>query len=485
MTDERLHFDAGACAPDVMTAAEHLARYAVLAPFVKGKRVLDIACGEGYGSWFLREWGAREVVGIDISPDAIENARKYFGRDGVTFRAGDACRAADQLEKGSFDLVVSFETIEHVGEPRMLLEGLRLLCAPGGGIFVSCPNDHIAMSAESSNPYHLEKYTFEQFKELSESVLGKASQWLLGSNVQGYALIPEGDPIISKPWDDWKDIVESRAFPAFHLLPSQANVRPDRSNVLYYMGVWGVQRPVAAVAVTAQSFPAFVEPWKTIDWLKARLSAASVEEDLTRLACSMPDDDGHPLSRRLANDLAETRHRVLVLADIVSGVAAERAGLQALAERVPSLEGEVQRLESVRTRHEAEIADLRALSERVPSLQGEVQRLESVRASHEAEIADLRALSERVPSLAAEVLTLTALVEQAEAESIKRQAVAERVPALESALQLRDDQLSMILNSRSWRLTRVMRAAGRLLRGEFGVLRQSIHGYTRGRGKRP
>lgn len=259
MSDERLHFDEGGRAPDVMTAAEHLARYAALAPFVRGKRVLDIACGEGYGSWFLKEWGASEVVGIDISSDAIENARKLFGRDGVTFYSGDACRAVEHLENGSFDLVVSFETIEHVEEPRMLLEGLRLLCAPGGGIFVSCPNDHIAMSAESSNPYHLDKYTFEEFKELSESILGKASQWLLGSNVQGYALIPEGDPIIGRVWDDWRDIVVSKAFPEFHLLPSQANVRPDRSNVLYYMGVWGVEQQATAVAVTAQSFSAFVE----------------------------------------------------------------------------------------------------------------------------------------------------------------------------------------------------------------------------------
>ena len=166
MSDERLHFDDPATMPNAMYAAEHMARYAMLAPFVRGKRVLDIACGEGYGSWFLKEWGAREVIGVDISADAIAVAKKRFSKKGVSFLAGDACRAQDFLAHASFDLIVSFETIEHVEDPQAFLTGLRSLASLEAGIFISCPNDHIAMAADQSNPYHLRKYTFEEFRDL-------------------------------------------------------------------------------------------------------------------------------------------------------------------------------------------------------------------------------------------------------------------------------------------------------------------------------
>lgn len=475
MSDERLHFDGGGCTPHGMAAAEHLARYALVAPFVRGKRVLDIACGEGYGSWFLKEWGAREVVGMDISADAIEKAKRYFGRESVTFLAGDACCAADQLEHRSFDLVVSFETIEHVDGPNMLLKGLQLLCAPGGAIFVSCPNDHAVLSSEARNPYHLRKYTFEEFRDVSESVLGPASQWLLGANVQGYALIPEGDPMISSEWSDWKDLIKSRPFAESYLLPSQMNLRPDRSNVLYYLGVWGIEEPAAAVAFSAQSFTAFIEPWRAIEWFKSQLSAtSSIGQDVV---APMTDADRHGLFRQLTGDLAETRHRVLVLADIVKGVTAER-------DRLQSLVAQAQDLEVACTELEREAAAMRASSERVSSLEREVRRLESECKSYEAVIAGMRALSSRVPSLEVEVRTLTASVKATEAENVALRLLAGRLPALESELQARDEHLSRIFNSHSWRWTRIIRLGGRLRRGEFGALREAFRRFAGSRDKR-
>ena len=102
-----------------------------------------------------------------------------FGREGVSFLAGDACRAQDFLAHASFDLIVSFETIEHVEDPLAFLSGLRSLASPEAGIFISCPNDHIAMAADQSNPYHLRKYTFEEFQDLSESILGRGRSGFL------------------------------------------------------------------------------------------------------------------------------------------------------------------------------------------------------------------------------------------------------------------------------------------------------------------
>ena len=416
MSDERLHFDGSAATtPDAMYAAEHFARYAVLAPIVCGKRVLDIACGEGYGSWFLKEWGAREVVGVDISADAIDAAKNRFSREGVSFLVGDACRAQDFLEHASFDLIVSFETIEHVADPLVFLAGLRSLASPGAGIFISCPNDHIVMPADQSNPFHLRKYTFKEFQNLSESILGKGTQWLLGANVQGYALIPDGDPVISNAWEDWHDIVNAKSFGVSHLLPSQTNIRPDRSNVLYYLGVWGMEKPVAAVAISAQSYPAFIGPWKTIEWFKAQLSQTTIELEEANQRCATP------------SSFIELRETIEWLK---AQLPQATIGLEVANQSCSTPRLEIQQLCS---RFSREVAENR----------------------------------HRVLALATQIMKL-------EEEKRNLQATAERVSSLEADVLNRDYQLSMILNSKSWRWTKVLRVIGRLMRGEFRIVKESF-----------
>src|SRR5271169_1956163 len=88
---------------------EHVARYRFAKDFVRGKRILDIACGEGYGAAALAKAGATSVIGVDISPDICQHAQHKFGLDA---RPGDA--HAIPVQDRSIDLVVSFETIEHV-----------------------------------------------------------------------------------------------------------------------------------------------------------------------------------------------------------------------------------------------------------------------------------------------------------------------------------------------------------------------------------
>ena len=198
MAEERLRFGDGICPSNTMDLIEHFGRYATLARFAKGQRVLDTACGEGYGSWLLKEWGASSVLGLDVSEESISAARREFSRDGVDFRVADAGDAVSALPAASFDLIACFETIEHVDDPERFLTGLRSLAAPGARIFISCANDHVACPPDQRHPYHLRKYTFEEFREFSERVLGSAGQWLLGVNVQGHALMDAADPLISE-----------------------------------------------------------------------------------------------------------------------------------------------------------------------------------------------------------------------------------------------------------------------------------------------
>jgi SAM-dependent methyltransferase len=117
---------------------EHWHRYVFARPFVRGKRVLDAACGEGYGSALLAG-EAHSVLGIDIDEAAIAHAHaRYDGRPNVRFAAGD-CTALD-LPPASVDVVVSFETLEHVHAQQALIAGFARVLADDGVLLVSSPD---------------------------------------------------------------------------------------------------------------------------------------------------------------------------------------------------------------------------------------------------------------------------------------------------------------------------------------------------------
>src|SRR5271166_1851536 len=140
---------------------EHIARYRFAKDFVRGKRVLDIACGEGYGAAAFARAGAASVVGIDISPNVCEHARRKYGIDA---RAGDAQRIP--LPDRSIDLIVSFETIEHVPEPAVFLRECARVLVPEGTLIVSTPNRPVYSGESARNPFHQFEFNEEEFLDL-------------------------------------------------------------------------------------------------------------------------------------------------------------------------------------------------------------------------------------------------------------------------------------------------------------------------------
>jgi SAM-dependent methyltransferase len=119
---------------------EHWHRYAFARELARGRRVLDAACGEGYGSALLAGTAAG-VLGIDIAENAIAHARaRYGGLANLHFQRGD-CTALE-VPPGCFDLVVSFETLEHVQAQEALIAGFARALAPDGILIVSSPDKH-------------------------------------------------------------------------------------------------------------------------------------------------------------------------------------------------------------------------------------------------------------------------------------------------------------------------------------------------------
>jgi SAM-dependent methyltransferase len=149
----------------------HLAVYEWIGARVIGQRVLDMACGEGYGSEVL--WrGAASVVGVDANPEAHEHARLRYQRQNLRFERG---LVETYGEPGAFDAVVFLQTIEHVQDPVAVLEHFAALLAPGGVAFVSTPN-LLTLAApgadKSDNPWHLKEYRASEFRTLCASAFG-------------------------------------------------------------------------------------------------------------------------------------------------------------------------------------------------------------------------------------------------------------------------------------------------------------------------
>ncbi len=152
-------------------APTHYGRYAFACQFVGGRHVLDLACGEGYGSYMMAEAGAASVLGVDVDPGIVDFAAGKYKAAQLSFAASDACSLA--LPDGAVDAVVSFETIEHVPEPERCVAEVARVLKPGGTYIVSTPNrlapgPNTPPTANTHNPFHLREYALSEFRALLE-----------------------------------------------------------------------------------------------------------------------------------------------------------------------------------------------------------------------------------------------------------------------------------------------------------------------------
>ncbi|QPN26930.1 methyltransferase domain-containing protein [Brucella sp. BO2] len=148
-------------------ALEHLHRYLSVCPLAKNKTVLDIACGEGYGSALLSEH-ASQVIGIDIDIDTVIHAGAKYVKQNLKFTVGDC--VAIPLADNSVDIIVSFETIEHHAEhERMMCEFKRVLRADGALIISSPDKKNYSDRRNFHNKFHVKELYEEQFRNILSS----------------------------------------------------------------------------------------------------------------------------------------------------------------------------------------------------------------------------------------------------------------------------------------------------------------------------
>lgn len=177
-----------------LTTIEHLHRYAIAVDLINGKKVLDIACGEGYGSNLMAE-NAEQVTGIDLDRAVIEKAKKKYTRSNLLFCQGSTSHipGADNC----FDIVISFETLEHVEEQEQFFAEIKRVLKPGGLLLISTPDKHqYSELANYNNPFHKKELYEKEFKALVDKYFQHVSYYRQ-SSFTGSSIVKENHTEIS------------------------------------------------------------------------------------------------------------------------------------------------------------------------------------------------------------------------------------------------------------------------------------------------
>ena len=154
---------------------EHFHRYVFARSMVKGSRVLDAACGEGYGAALLAA-AADSVTGVDISEQAIEHAKARYPVENLEFRVADCLQLP--FDDSTFDCIVSFETLEHLEDHRGLLSEFRRVLAPEGFLLLSTPDKAVYTDQQQNqNDFHVRELYRAEFESLLASFFPAWRLW--------------------------------------------------------------------------------------------------------------------------------------------------------------------------------------------------------------------------------------------------------------------------------------------------------------------
>ena len=216
---------------DPITEAEHYLRYAMALPLVKDKIVLDIASGSGYGTHFLAS-AAREAYGVEIDQDAVDYSKAHHPGSNLHFLQGSVENIP--LEDHSVDVVVSFETIEHVSAELQIrmMEEIKRVLKDDGILFISSPDKyHYSEERNYVNPFHVHELYFAEFKDLLKNYFSRikiAEQGFLCGSFAVWETDPSGKIYLYDgltPKRSWE-----REKPHYHLAIAGNRELPDAFN---------------------------------------------------------------------------------------------------------------------------------------------------------------------------------------------------------------------------------------------------------------
>lgn len=251
-------------------AVEHLSRYAFSQAFVTGKKVLDLACGEGYGSFLLAKHAA-EVMGVDIDKKIIEHAQNKYRKNNLSYE----CSSATNLSytDSAFDTVVSFETIEHVSDQQSVLAEIKRVLKKDGFLIISTPNKEMSMQAnEQTNKFHLKELMMEEFVALLKmkfsNVVLLQQQNLYGSLIYGSHTNINKINQFSGSFNTLKEEDKLTNAPYFIALASDEDLPQIQGSFFHAANIYEAQAALLKATASYRLGHLLLSPLK---WLKAIL----------------------------------------------------------------------------------------------------------------------------------------------------------------------------------------------------------------------
>lgn len=210
--------------PDTAWWGVHAARYRFALPHVRGKRVLDIACGTGYGMRILSS-AAQTVIGADVDFTAARAARDAGP---VVVASGTAL----PFRTSAFEVVTTFETIEHLEQREPFLAELTRVLVPGGGLVLSTPNAWYTrpVNGRPRNPFHVFEYTAEELDAEVKRQFGEVE--MLGQQISDRFRI-------SPFWDDQQRLPKTPRVRARLVLWRILNRLPAQPRDVASRALWG------------------------------------------------------------------------------------------------------------------------------------------------------------------------------------------------------------------------------------------------------
>lgn len=408
---------------------EHYLRYLLASSLATDKDVLDIASGEGYGSYIMAQ-KARSVIGVDISAEAVEHAIETYKKDNLSFRTGDAAQIP--LPDASVDLVVSFETIEHHDRQEEMLDEIRRVLRPDGVLVISSPERSVNEDLNGHNPFHVR----ELYRHELEDLLARRFSHIafLGQRTIFASMIWN-----KKPGD-------------LHVWPTGAPIDPDIADSAPEKPKYHI-----AIATNAPDLPHLPD-----GILEGEIDDAEAYARYRGEAREMID--------KLAAHSAAMEKNAAWQEENAAGLARRNDELEKSRQELEKYSGELERLKAWHEEHSRELerhnGELAAWSKELEShnaeLEGQNKDLGNYcknLESHNAELEEQNAeFAAREKSLLVEKEDLTAMNTE----------LASSLAAREEDLAGARAMIDSMVNSRSWRLTAPMRAVKKNARGVLG-----------------
>jgi len=356
---------------------EHLQRYSFALPLVAGKRVIDLGCGEGYGSFLLARTAA-SVVGLDIDPAAIGHARGRYGylQKNLSFIKG-SMTAVPVPETEHFDVAVCFEVLEHIDDHERLLAEVKRLLTPGGVLVISTPNRRVYSDKTGyRNPYHVKELYFDEFEQLlrprfrevrlfGQGVYMGAFTWSLLEGASGLG----SEIVVERTADGYQTAASERKEPRYFLAVASDDALP--SDLAAEHRLLDVSHGHVEELLAAHVNP-HVQKW---------------DEELSRLQSDLAERE------RRARDWDAERVRLLnATRDLESHLQATQSEASKVFEILTARDRELDRFTKDVTRLEVELEAARRVGmERSELLQGREQDLLQLQAAAQRLKSDLEA----------------------------------------------------------------------------------------------